>query len=127
MRKHVVLLLVAALVTALTAGTAAAKPGKGKGPKPVKTVTYVFEGTVAQTPAADATSLTVNVTGGNKAGRTAAKGRPQMDFGVVANGTKDSTKIELDGARVALSELRAGDEVVVQSKAPRARPASPPA
>ncbi len=63
------------------------------------------------------------MTGGNKAGRTAAKGRPQMDFGVVANGTKDSTKIELDGARVALSELRAGDEVVVQSKAPRARPA----
>ncbi len=120
MRKHALLLLVAALVVALTASTAMAKPGKGKKPtKPAKTVTYVFKGTVAETPAEGATSLLVNVTDGNNAGRTAAKSSPQMSFGVLANGSKDSTKIELDEVRVALSDLRAGDAVVVQSKAPQ--------
>ncbi len=118
MRKHTVLLLVAALAVALTASTAVAAPGKGKGKgigKP-KIVTYVFKGTVAETPAGDATSLLVDVTDGNKAGRTVA-GESQMSFGVLSDSSKAATKIELDELRVPLSDFRAGDEVVVQSKA----------
>ena len=47
MRRIDLLTLVGALVLALVAGVAVAKPGKGKGgPKKERIVTYVFQGTV---------------------------------------------------------------------------------
>ncbi len=54
----------------------------------------------------------VKVTGGNKDGRAAARCQPQMSFAVVADGTKNATKIELDDVPAALADLQAGDTVV---------------
>jgi preprotein translocase subunit YajC len=110
MKKATLLMLVAALLVALTAGTAAAKGkpaykgSKGKGPA---VVTYVFEGTVAEVGEG---SLLVDVEKGNKAARPFAG--QQVRFA----GT-EATKVELNEEEATLSDLQAGDEVVVQSKA----------
>jgi len=115
MKKATILALVMALVVALMAGTAVAKgkpavkKGKGKGPA---VVTYVFKGTVASV-AEDGGSVAVEVTGGNKAGKVAAAGQQQpMSFAVT-----EATKVRLNDAPAAVSELQPGDEVVVQSRA----------
>jgi hypothetical protein len=110
MRKATILTLVAALLVALTAGMAVAKGkpadkgSKGKGPA---VVTYVFKGTVAEVGEG---SLVVDVEKGNKAARPFAG--QQVRFAVT-----EATKVELNEEEAAPSDLEAGDEVVVQSKA----------
>lgn len=124
MKRIALLVLVGALVVAITAGTAVAKPDKAKGPKKEKTVTYVFYGVVeAVTPAGTdpltgetvgSDSVTVDVKKGNKAARNfvAAKGASQT-FEVDSD-----TKIEVNGEDATLADIQVGDEVKVQVKAP---------
>ena len=126
MKKAMILSVVAALVLALMAGTAIAKPdkskgkgiGKGKGPA---VVTYVFKGTVADvtTPTTDpetgetvgSNAITVDVTGGNNA--------TKQLLGSQTFSVDEATKINLDDEEGAtLDQIGEGYEVVVQSKAP---------
>ena len=122
MKKAMILTVVAALVVALMAGTAMAKPDKSKGKgKAPATVTYVFKGTVTgvTTPTTDpeteetvgSDSITVDVTGGNKAAK-------QL-LGSQTFSVNEATKINLDDQEGAtLDQIGEGYEVVVQSKAP---------
>ena len=102
MRKTVILMAVAALMVALVAGTAAAKQG-GKGK-----ATYNFDGTV-QEVASDGSYVVVDVTDGNK--------RARAHLGIQQFGVTPETKIEVNEEEAELSDLVAGDEVRVQSKA----------
>ena len=109
MRKATILMVVVALLVALVAGTAAAKQS-GKGPKPNKTVTYVFKGTITGVDP-EASTVTVKVEEGNKAARGYVG--PQT-FTVV----EGYTKIEVDGVEdMSLADLAVGQEASVQSKA----------
>jgi hypothetical protein len=112
MRKAMILMMVAALMVALTAGTAAAKQngkGQGKSGKGPALVTYNFKGTVVGV-AEDGNSITVDVTDGNKAGRAYLG---SQTFNVTSE-----TRINLDDEEgVALEEIGEGYSVVVQSKA----------
>ncbi len=104
MRKAMILMAVAALMVALVAGTAAAKQsGKDR-------ATYNFKGTVEEV-AADGSYVVVDVTDGN---RRAREHLGTQQFGVTSN-----TKIEVNEEDAELSALAAGDEVKVQSKAPK--------
>lgn len=139
MKKAMILSVVAALVLALMAGTAIAKPGeskgkgsgkdkapvtetkgKGKGKGPAA-VTYVFKGTVADvtTPTTDpetgetvgSNAITVDVTGGNNA--------TKQLLGSQTFSVDEATKINLDDEEGAtLDQIGEGYEIVVQSKAP---------
>ncbi len=114
-------------MVALVAGTAVAKPGKGKGKGP-KAITYVFHGTVtAVTPAgtiidpvtgetATADSVTIDVKQGNKAARSyvAANGGGLVRFAV-----DSATKIQRNDEAAAFADIQVDDEVKVQVKAPR--------
>ena len=129
MKKTALLALIGALVVALVAGTAVAKPGSDNSGK--KKVTYVFHGTVTALtqavtdpntglpipdpntglPVED--SVTVDVKQGNKAARTfvAANGNPQtfkVDANTEVNESEDAT----------LADVVVGDRVKVQVKAP---------
>ncbi len=118
LRRMAILALVGALVLALTAGVAVAKSGNsgpGSGNSGKGKVTYNFEGTITTISTTDPQSVSVNVTGGNKAGRTAAAGQEQpMTFPVSSD-----TKIEINEVKKTLADLKVGDEVQVQSKAPK--------
>ncbi len=129
MKKAMILSVVAALVLALMAGTAIAKPdkskGKGKGKGPTA-VTYVFKGIVTDvtTPTTDpetgetvgSNAITVDVTGGNNATKQLLG---SQTFSVNEAATKEATKISLnDEEGATLSQIQEGYEVVVQSKAP---------
>ena len=112
MKRAMILLAVMALMVALVAGTAAAKgsgkgnSGGGKGPA---LVTYNFKGTAVGV-AEDGSSITVNVTGGNKAGR--------QHLGSQTFNVTPETKINLDDQEGAtLNQIEEGYSVVVQSKA----------
>ena len=106
-RKAAILAVLAAILVAMLGGTAGAKGGK------VKTKTCNFKGTVTAV-AEDGSSVSVEVTGGNKAAREAAKGREQpMVFPV-----SGSTKVGIDGQDAAVTDVVVGDPVKVQSKAP---------
>ncbi len=118
MKKIAILTLVAALVVALTAGTALAKPGKGKGPQKQKTVTYVFQGTVTEVTQAGPDTgepvedgIVVDVKQGNKAAKSYIG--KQAEFAV-----DSATKIERNDQEATLSDLQQGDKVMVQVKAP---------
>ena len=121
MKKIAILTLVAALVVALTAGTAIAKPGKAKGPKKAKSVTYVFHGTVSEVTQAGTDTTTgepvedgvvVDVEQGNKAAKSYIG--KQAQFAV-----DSATKIERnDKEEATLSDLQKDDKVMVQVKAP---------
>jgi hypothetical protein len=123
MKKMSILALVGALVVAMTAGTAVAKPDKAKGPKKPKTVTYVFHGTVetvtlgTDSPTGETVgsgSVTVDVKKGNKAARTfVAAHSASQTFEVDSD-----TKIEVNGEDATLTDVQVGDEVKVQVKAP---------
>ena len=105
-----ILMALMALLVALVAGSAMAKgKGSGKGPKPQREITYVFEGTLTGVNL-DAGTFTVEVRGGNKAARTYLGERT---FTV-----KDGyTKIEVDEAEdMSLADL-VGQEASVQTKA----------
>ena len=106
-----ILMALMALLVALVAGSAMAKgKGSGKGPKPQREITYVFEGTLTGVNL-DAGTFTVEVRGGNKAARTYLGER---SFTV-----KDGyTKIEVDEAEdKSLADLVVGQEASVQTKA----------
>lgn len=122
-----VLTVVAALIMALMAGTAVAKPGKGKDKSKAKKppvaamVTYVFKGTVTDvtTPTTDpqtgetvgSNSIVVNETGGNNATKHL---RGSQTFSV-----DGATKINVDDQEGAtLDQIGKDYEVVVQSRAP---------
>ena len=97
-----ILAAIAALVVALAAGTATAKQnGKYR-------ATYNFEGTV-QEVSADGSYVVVDVTGGNK--------RARAHLGIQQFGVTGATTVEINEEDAALSDLAAGDEVDVQSKA----------
>lgn len=131
MKKMTLLALVAALVVALTAGTAVAKPDKAKGPKKEKSVTYLFQGTVAEVTQAATDPVTglpitdpntgepledgivVDVKQGNKAAKAKGFIGQQVSFAV-----DSATKIERNDKEATLAELQPGDKVMVQVKAP---------
>ena len=115
MKRISLLVLAGALLLAMSAATATAKkPGGVNGPdKKAKLTTYVFKGELVSS-GEDGGSLTVAVSGGNKAGRTAAAGGEPLSLAVTPE-----TKVELDGQEATFADLRAGDDVVVQSKAPK--------
>lgn len=113
MKRISLLVLAGALLLAMSAGTATAKkPGGVKGPEKAKLTTYVFKGELVAS-GEDGGSLTVAVSGGNKAGRAAAAGGEPLGLAVTPE-----TKVELDGQEATFADLRAGDAIVVQSKAP---------
>ncbi len=107
MRKLAILALMASLMLVMTAGVAAAK-GK-PATKKVQTVGYVFEGTVASV---DDNAVTVDVQNGNYFAKPFFG--QQVTFATTAK-----TKIRLDNAKTSLSQLEAGDLVVVKAKAPK--------
>ncbi len=111
MRKQIVFVLVAALLVAMTAGVAQAKGKPAKKPAPKKTpaVMYVFQGEVLSV---DADSVVVGV----KKGNAFAKPFFGKQLDIAAN-TK--TKVVEDDVKTTLSDLDAGDAVVLKSKAPR--------
>ena len=123
MRKILLLALAAALLVAMAAGTATAKgPGSGKGPGSSKgqskgkgpaTVTYVFKGQMASV-AEDGSSFEMAGAGGNKAGRSAVASGEPLSITITPE-----TKVELNDQEASMADLQAGDEVVVQSKAPK--------
>ncbi len=136
MKKTALLALIGALMVALVAGAAVAKPGSGNSGSGSdnsgkKKVTYVFHGAVTALtqavtdpntglpipdpntglPVED--SVTVDVKQGNKAARTfvAANGNPQtfkVDANTEVNESEDAT----------LADVVVGDRVKVQVKAP---------
>ncbi len=115
MRKFFVFALVAMLAVAMVGGVAQAKgkpAGKGKPAqkKDPPVVTYVFKGEVDSF--LDAKTVKVSVTGGNKFAKSYAG--QLIDFSV--NG---ATKIVEDDVKAMLSDLDAGDRVVVQFRAPK--------
>lgn len=101
------------MLVAAVSGTALAKgkpAGKGKpAQKKNPVVTYVSKGEVA---AVSDGSLVMDVEKGNKFARGFAG--QQVEFVVT-----DATKVEKDDVPVTLAELAAGDEVLVQSRAPK--------
>ncbi len=114
MKRISLLMLAGALLLAMSAGTATAKkPGGVKGSEKAKLTTYVFKGELVAS-GEDGGSLTVAVSGGNKAGRTAAASGEPLSLAVTPE-----TKVELDGQEATFADLRAGDAVIVQSKAPK--------
>ena len=117
MKRAMILVALAALFAALTAGTAAAKgkpDGVGKPPKKDPVVTYVFKGEVASV---DGDSVAVGVEKGNSFARPYAG--QQVDFSV-----NEGTKIVEDDVRTVLSDLDAGDSALVQVRAPKSGAAS---
>ena len=102
MRKLILLAAVAALLVALAAGAATAKQnGKDR-------ATYNFKGTVEEV-AEDGSYVVVDVTDGNK--------RAREHLGIQQFGVTEDTKVEVNEEDAALSDLVAGDEAKVQSKA----------
>jgi len=117
MRKYFVLALAAMMALTMTAGMAQAKgkpattpKGKPATTKKAPLVTYVFEGTIASVDGTTST-VAVDVVEANAAAQSFVGG--QVSFAV-----SEATKIKLDEAKAALSELETGDAVVVQAKAP---------
>jgi hypothetical protein len=114
MRKSLVVSAVAALLAASTAVAGGPPPGKGKPPttgencKPK--VTVVLKGTLAATPGAGATSLSVNATKGNKFGQAYVKLAQPLSIGV-----DGSTKVRRRGANT-VADLLSGDRVLVQAR-----------
>ena len=124
MKKMTLLALVGALVVAMTAGTAIAKPDKAKGPKKEKTITYVFHGTVGAVTPAGADPLTGEIVGSDSVTVDVKKGNKAARTFVAANGASQTfeagpgTKIEVNGEDATLADVQVGDEVKVQVKAP---------
>ena len=115
MRKTMMLVAVAALMVALVAGSATAKQ-KGK-----NTATYNFKGTLVEV-APDGSSVSVDVTDGNKRGREVAEAYALEHPNEPMVFLTPETKVEIDDAPASFSDLAAGDEVHVQSKAPKNAP-----
>ena len=114
MKTKVLLATVVAACLAASAAVAAPPPGKGKPPatgqgcKP--SVTVVLKGSLAATPGASATSLSVTVKSANRHGRayvTAAQPTAVL--------VDEDTKVRRRGKK-SLGDLLMGDRVLVQAK-----------
>ena len=114
MRSKAVLATLIVAGLAASAAVAAPPPGKGKppatGPGCKPSVTVVLKGSLAATPGASATSLSVTVKSANRHGRayvTAAQ-----PTAVLVNA---GTKVRRQGKKT-LGDLLMGDRVLVQAK-----------
>ena len=110
MRRFMVFALAGALMVAMVSGVAFAKgkPAK-KPPKKTPTVAHVFQGEVLSV---DADSVVVSVEKGNDF----AKPFFGKQLDIAANA---KTKVVEDDVKTTLSDLEAGDAVVLKSMAPR--------
>ncbi len=105
----------------LVPGAAVAKGGPGSGKGQAKPQTYLFKGTVASVDAA-ATDVTVTITRGNRAARRFV-GQP-VTFDVA---TAKLVVADVDGdGKAAAGDVKPGDAVVVQVRAPRNATAEAP-
>jgi hypothetical protein len=127
MKTKALLATVVVACLAATAAVAAPPPGKGKPPttgqgcKP--SVTVVLKGSLAATPGASATSLSVTVKSANRHGR--AYVTAVQPTAVLVN---EDTKVRRQG-KATLGDLLMGDRVLVQAKvckADLAQGATPP-
>jgi len=107
-------------IAGLAVSSAVAAPPAGKG-KPVTTgpgckpkIAVVLKGTLASTPGASATALSVNVTSGNRWARAYVKATQPMSVGVDAN-----TKVRRQGEKT-LGVLLKDDRVLVHARACKA-------
>lgn len=114
-------LLVTGLAVGLIGASAAvAVDAEGKGKPPTTgagckpKVAVVLKGTLAATPAAAATAISVKVTSGNRWGRSYVAGPQPRSIGVNA-----STKVR-GGGKKTLGALVSGDGVLVQARACKA-------
>ncbi len=80
--------------------------------------TYNFKGTLVEV-APDGSSVSVNVTDGNGRGREVAEAYALRHPNEPMVFLTQETRVEIHDAPASLSELAAGDEVHVQSKASR--------
>ena len=109
------LLLAGAVVAAVAVTSATAAPPAGKG-KPATgagcrpRMAVVLKGTLAGTPGASATSISVNVTSGNRWGRAYVGASQPRSIGV-----DTSTMVRRQGAKT-LGALVSGDRVLVQAR-----------
>jgi hypothetical protein len=107
-------LLTGIVVAAVAVSSATAAPPAGKGKPPTTgpgckpRITVVLKGTLATTPGANATSLSVNVTSANHWGQAYTKK-------TVAVGVDSSTMVRRQGAKT-LGSLVSGDRVLVQAR-----------
>ena len=127
MRAKAVLATLFVVCVAVSSAVAAPPPGKGKPPttgqgcKP--NVTVVLKGSLAATPGATATSLSVTVKSANRHGRAYVTATPPTTVLV-----DEDTKVRRRGKKT-LADLLAGDRVLVQAKvckADLAQGATPP-
>ena len=127
MRAKAVLATLFVVCVAVSSAVAAPPPGKGKPPttdqgcKP--NVTVVLKGSLAATPGATATSLSVTVKSANRHGRAYATATQPTAVRV-----DEDTKVRRRGKKT-LGDLLAGDRVLVQAKvckADLAQGATPP-
>ncbi|HET6623641.1 MAG TPA: hypothetical protein VFG70_03860 [Gaiellaceae bacterium] len=127
MRAKAVLATLFVVCVAVSSAVAAPPPGKGKPPttdqgcKP--NVTVVLKGSLAATPGATATSLSVTVKSANRHGRAYATANQPTAVLV-----DEDTKVRRRGKKT-LGDLLAGDRVLVQAKvckADLAQGATPP-
>ena len=110
-------LLVAASVAVIAASLAVGALAKGKPPTTGATckpnVSVILKGTLAATPGAAPTALSVNVTGGNKFAH-AYKGATPVSVAVTA-----TTKVHR-GTSTSWADLKSGDRVNIQARACKA-------
>ena len=111
--------LVALVMASLSVSAAIAAPPLGKG-KPHATgegckpkATVVLKGTLAVTPGASATALSVNVTKANRHGRAYVSAAPVTIL------VDEDTKVRRQGKKT-LGDLLSGDRVLVQARACKA-------
>jgi hypothetical protein len=111
------ILVVGLVAGALTASSAVAVPPPGKG-KPATTgegckpkVTVVLKGTLTS---ASATSLSMNVTRGNRWGRV------YVEAGTATVTVDEDTKVRRKGNKTLASQLVTGDRVLIQGRACKA-------
>jgi hypothetical protein len=110
----------ALVIAGSAASIAAASPPAGKGKPPATgpgcrpRITIVLQGSLASTPGASATSISVKVTHANHHGLAFAKGAQPLTILVDAK-----TMVRRQGKKT-LGDLLSGDRVLVQARACRA-------
>ncbi len=124
MKLKLLVAIVLALTVSASAAIAVPPPGKGKpatGPNCKPKVSVVLKGTLAAEPGA--TSISVTVTRANRHGRAYVTASQPLSVTVNAD-----TKVRRQGKKT-LTDLDAGDRVVVKARACKAdlAAATPPA
>jgi hypothetical protein len=114
MKTKVFLTFLVAAAVGVSSALAAPPTGKGK-PDPTGAackpkITVVLKGTLAITPGAGATALSVNVTSGNRWGRAYVKATQPTSVGV-----GEDTKVRRQGKK-EVGDLLKDDRVLVQAR-----------